>query len=105
MSIYLGKTARQLRETLGMTQRAMAEALGITPVHLCNIENGKSQPSPELLNRYREKWEVDLYVLAWCLQGNTDKLPVGLRDAANVIAEGWQAGLRDKMKRLHALSE
>ena len=44
--IYLGKTARHLRESLGLSQRAAAKQLNISCVHLCNIENNKAMPSP-----------------------------------------------------------
>ena len=49
--IKIGKTARKLREAKGLTQKAAAEALGISQVHLSNIENNKSYPSKELLDR------------------------------------------------------
>lgn len=88
--IHVGKTARHLRETLGLTQRAAANTLGITCVHLCNIENNKSAPSPALLERYRELWNVDLYVLAWCLHGDADRLPKPLRKPMAELAKTWQ---------------
>ena len=88
--IRLGKTARHLRETMGLTQRAAAEALGISCVHLCNVENNKSLPSPALLERFRELWNVDLYVLAWCLHGDADKLPKPLRKPMAELARAWQ---------------
>lgn len=89
--IRLGKTARHLRETLGLTQRAAAEALGISCVHLCNVENDKAVPSPALLERFQELWNVDLYVLAWCLHGDADKLPKPLRKPMAELASAWQA--------------
>ena len=88
--IYLGKTARHLRESLGLTQRAAAKQLDISCVHLCNIENNKSVPSPALLERFRELWNVDLYVLAWCLHGDAGKLPRALRKPMAELARAWQ---------------
>jgi len=88
--IHLGKTARHLRESLGLTQRAAAEQLHITSVHLCNIENNKAMPSPSLLERFRELWNVDLYVLAWCLHGDVEKLPKSLRKPMAELAKAWQ---------------
>src|SRR5262245_11204251 len=92
--IQIGTTARELRELLGITQRAAAIELGISVVHLCNVENNKSQPSPELLDRYCELWGVDLYVMAWCAEGRIDQLPVGLRQPALDLSQAWQARLR-----------
>jgi transcriptional regulator with XRE-family HTH domain len=89
--IPLGKTARHLRESLGLTQRAAAKELDITVVHLCNVENNKAMPSSALLERYRNLWDVDLYVLAWCLHGDSEKLPKGVRKPMAELAKAWQA--------------
>lgn len=87
--IYLGKTARHVREAKGMTQRATAAALDISYVHLSNIENNKSTPSPELLERYRRLWGIDLYILAWCLYGNANELPEPVRGPMRQLAQAW----------------
>ena len=92
--INLGKTARHLRDSLGLTQRAAAKELGISVVHLCNIENDKAVPSPSLLDRYRELWAVDLYMLAWCLHGDVEKLPKAVRKPMAELAKAWQEQLR-----------
>lgn len=91
--IYLGETARHLRESLGLSQRAAAEQLGISCVHLCNIEKNKAMPSPGLLERFRELWNVDLYVLAWCLHGDAERLPKPLRKPMADLAKAWQQQL------------
>jgi len=91
--IHLGETARHLRDSLGLSQRAAAEQLGISCVHLCNIEKNKAMPSPSLLARFRELWDVDLYVLAWCLHGDTKKLPKTLRKPMAELAKAWQQQL------------
>jgi transcriptional regulator with XRE-family HTH domain len=91
--IHIGKTARYLRESLGLTQRAAAEQLNISYVHLCNIENSKAMPSPSLLERFRELWNVDLYVLAWCLHGDAEKLPKALRKPMTELAKAWREQL------------
>jgi transcriptional regulator with XRE-family HTH domain len=91
--IYLGKTVRHLRESLGITQRAAAEQLDVSYVHLCNIENNKAVPSPKLVERFRELWDVDLYVLAWCLHGDVEKLPAALRKPMIELSKAWQKQL------------
>ena len=88
--IKLGKTARYVRESKGLTQRATAQKLGISPVHLSNIENGKANPSPGLLARYRELWNVDLYVLAWCLFGKVEDLPDSVKQPMRELAKAWE---------------
>lgn len=90
MKIHVGEIARELRKTAGLTQRAAADALGVSYVHLCNIENGKSAPSASLLDRCRDLWGVDLYVLAWCRHGDVGNLPTQMRQAASELSKGWQ---------------
>ena len=87
--ISLGNTARQLREKLGLTQREAADVLGISNVHLCNVENDKSEPSTELQDRYLELWGVDLHVLAWCESADTNRLPKNMRAVAAELGELW----------------
>ena len=99
MDVPIGRTARSLRDTLGLTQREMAEALGITTVHLSNIENGKAIPSPALLDKFREVWDIDLYVLAWCQLGDSGKLPERLRNAASDIETTWKRQIEDFISR------
>jgi transcriptional regulator with XRE-family HTH domain len=109
--IYLGKTARHLRESLGLTQRAAAEHLGISCVHLCNIEKNKSIPSPALLDRFRELWDVDLYVLAWCLHGDPNRLPKAIRKPMAELSKAWQGQIdalvtrKNKESRLCSASD
>src|SRR5437588_12244547 len=91
--IHLGKTARYLRERKRMTQVAAADALGITQVHLSNVENNKAVPSPKLLDRYRELWGVDLYILAWSLFGDLNKLPPAVRSPMAALGEAWRKEL------------
>lgn len=93
--IYLGKTAKYVRESKGLTQTEAARQLGITNVHLSNIENNKASPSLELIEKFRKVWNVDLYVLAWCMFGDTDKLPIRLRKLTNDLAQAWKQELKD----------
>ena len=91
--IHLGKTARYLRERQGLTQRQAAGLLQISAVHLSNIENNKAAPSGKLLRRYHELWNIDLYVLAWCLHGDIEALPEPIRGPAQKLAEAWRTKL------------
>lgn len=94
----LGDTARDLRESFGLTQRAAADRLGVSFVHLCNIENDKSRPSPELLGKFRDVFGVDLYIYAWCQRGDLSKLPPGMRDVTKRLTDEW-AKIIEKRKR------
>jgi transcriptional regulator with XRE-family HTH domain len=105
--IMLGNTARHLRVSMGLTQRAAAQKLQVSVVHLCNVENNKSAPSADLLRRYRELWSIDLYVLAWCLHGDTDRLPAAVRKPMRELAKAWKRQLAEKnrMNRKEARSQ
>lgn len=102
--IAVGNAARELRDLLGLSQKDAAEELGITNVHLCNIEKGNSQPSPDLLAKYREAWGVDLYVFAWCQAGSVTELPKPLRSAAQDLAAGWEVQIKKQISKRRAAS-
>lgn len=87
--ISIGATAKRLRDAFGLTQRVAAERLGISNVHLCNVEKNKSTPSTSLLEAYRREFGVDLYVLAWCEQGDAESLPPSVRSAARQLHKAW----------------
>jgi transcriptional regulator with XRE-family HTH domain len=87
--IYVGKTARRVREKHGLMQKEAAALLGITTVHLSNIENNKAMPSAALIDKYQQLWGVDIYVLAWCELGQSSDLPVEVRNAADKLARLW----------------
>lgn len=90
--IPLGETARYVREdVLGMTQQQLAAELEVSSVHVSNIENDKAMPSPRLLAKIREKWQVDLYILAWIRHGDVNWLPVKLRKHARDLQRDFEA--------------
>ncbi len=99
MTIKLGSTARYVRKMHGLKQKTAADRLDISVVHLCNIENNKATPSADLLERYRECWGIDLYVLAWCLHGDVNKLPPAVREPMAAIAKAWQEQLEEVAAR------
>lgn len=99
MDIFLGQTARDLRESLGLTQREAARQLEISHVHLCNVEKNRAAPSQALIDRYRELWGVDLHVMAWCNHGVVNMLPKNLRALASELAEEWQVHVKSLAKR------
>lgn len=90
----IGDTVRLVRKSFGLKQNEAAKQLNISVVHLCNIENNKAKPSPELQDRFREQFKVDLYILTWCLNRDESRLPTGVRDAAQQLADMWLADLK-----------
>lgn len=81
-----------------MSQREAAAKLGISTVHLCNLEKEKTNPSPELLTKYRAVFGVDVYVLAWCLFGDKDLLPPSIQAATERLTKLWLEDTADLVK-------
>ena len=98
--IHVGRTVKEFRETLRLTQHEMAAVLGVTNVHLSNIENNKSFPSQDLIDRFRDRYEVDLYILAWCRDAESGKnVHPAMRKPALLLAKAWEVRLADIVKR------
>ena len=53
------KNLIKLRIDLGLQSKEMAEKLGVTKTKYSNIENGKVEPSIELLFKIQEELGVD----------------------------------------------
>ncbi|KLU01455.1 MULTISPECIES: helix-turn-helix domain-containing protein [Rhodopirellula] len=85
----LGKTARKVRSKLGLSQAKMAKELGISIVQLSKIENDHAMPSPNLIEKYREVANVDLYVMDWCEDPDMTTLPIAVREAAAELRNAW----------------
>jgi len=91
--LKLGNTIKYVREAKGLTQRAAADVLGVSDVHLCNLEHDKARPSADLLKKMQQEWDVDLYVLSWCLHGDIKRLPKAVRRPMGQLAEAWRSEL------------
>ena len=100
--IFVGKAALYLREKLGLTQREAAEKLQISYVHLSNLENDKAAPTRNVLEKFREVWGIDLYVLSWCMAGDHKKLPLPFRDPAKKLTEAWKKHIEELLTRTDA---
>jgi len=56
----IGRALRVMRVLNDFTGKDMAESLGICTTYLYDIENGKENPSTELLQKYADAFEVKL---------------------------------------------
>jgi transcriptional regulator with XRE-family HTH domain len=93
----LGRTARHVRERLGMTQRAAAEALGVSSVHLSNVERGVTPPSASLIARFTDVYGIDIYVLSYC-EGKHSDDPEVVRQARETLGEALRRQLGGLVK-------
>lgn len=53
-------TLKKLRNIYGLKASEMSTKLGISPSYLSEIENGKKQPSLELLEKYSSVFDIKL---------------------------------------------
>lgn len=53
------KNLIKLRVDLGLKSKEMAKKLGISPTKYSNIENGKVEPSIDLLYKFQELFGID----------------------------------------------
>src|ERR1700677_489429 len=90
MPISLGKAAKSLRGELNLSMRQAALELGISHVHLCNIENEKASPSPEMLEKFHDAWGIDLYMYALAFFPDDRKRPKGVESPMNALKAVWK---------------
>ena len=64
VSKKLGKRIQRLRKETGYTsQESFAEALGLSRTHIGHIEQGRKNPSMEVLVKMAKKLKIDLSTL------------------------------------------
>jgi transcriptional regulator with XRE-family HTH domain len=99
MPICLGRAAQDLRSQLGLSLRQAAVELGISYAYLCNVENGKSSPSPEVIEKFHDAWGVDLYMYAVAFHSEERKVPHGLQGPLRVLAKGWKRHIKEVLRQ------
>lgn len=60
----LSELLRELREERGASLRAAAKDLGVDPSYLSRLERGEKPPSPQLLRKAADYYEVSPEALA-----------------------------------------
>ena len=97
MSINLGNAARDLRSRLGLSMRDAASQLGMSYAHLCNIENGKASPSPEIIEKFHDAWGIDLYMFAIVFHSDDRRTPKALRKPVMALESAWKKHIELKL--------
>lgn len=102
MPISLGKAAQQLRNRLDLSLRDAAAELGVSYTHLCNIENGKASPSPEMLEKFHDAWGIDVYMYALAFFPEDREVPGPLKGPLKALEAACkrhiEALLRERTK-------
>jgi transcriptional regulator with XRE-family HTH domain len=97
--INLCDAARELRNRLGLSVRKAAGELGISYVHLSNIENSKVSPSPEIIDRFRQAWGIDLYIFAVCKFSDLEEFPERVARPLERLKVAWEREIDDLIER------
>lgn len=98
----IGKKIKQLRKRLSLTQDTLAESVQISPKYLSNIEQGKENPTLDILIRLSTELKVDIgEVFAFEQDALTGE---GLREkAAQLLKEASDEQLRTTIRVLQAV--
>ncbi len=93
--INLCDAARELRSRIGLSVRKAADELGMSYVHLSNIENQKVSPSPEVIDRFRQAWGIDLYMFAVCKFSDLEEYPERVARPLERLRAAWEREIDD----------
>lgn len=61
----VGQSLKGLRQACGLTQRALAERLGVSSNYLSMVENGRREPSLDLMTEAARALNVPAACLFW----------------------------------------
>lgn len=61
--MYAGQIIKLIRTVEGLAQGTLAKKLKVTRAYLCQIENGRKQPSLSFLKRFSQQFNVPLPLL------------------------------------------
>ena len=59
----IGKRLRELREANGLSQKDIEDRTGLLRIYVSHVENGHSTPTLEVLERWAEALDMELYQL------------------------------------------
>lgn len=84
-----GQIIRLIRTADGLAQGALAERLNVSRTYLCQVENGRKQPSLSFLKNFSQQFSVPLPLLflGEQMQSPNDEILAELREIfAKVLA-------------------
>lgn len=70
--MYAGQIIKLIRTVEGLAQGTLAERLNVTRSYLCQIENGRKQPSLSFLRNFSKQFRVPLPLLVLGEQEHND---------------------------------
>jgi transcriptional regulator with XRE-family HTH domain len=97
--INLSNAVRELRSRLDLSVREAAKELGISYVHLSKIENGHTSPSPEVIDKFRSAWGIDLYMFAVCNFADPNAFPESVTAPLERLRSAWEREIKTIIRR------
>ena len=99
--LTLAERVKALRTAKNMGIRELGRAVDVTGMHISNIEKGKSQPSPELMQKIAKALDANVDELLYLadqvdpevvevIHNNPYAIPTFLRSAKNLTPEQWE---------------
>ena len=81
---FFGNRIKELRTKNKLTQFELAEAVGIDAKHLSHIETGRSFPKAVLIEKFAEKFDVDLnYLFDFPIEKSREEINVLLSKSSD----------------------
>lgn len=93
----MGRRIRQARQEKSLTQEKLAEAVGVNPTHISHIENGKGQPSLEVILKIINRLEIEPN---WVFCGSVETTKATLLKETEMIFEDCDSRQVRKLNRL-----
>ena len=82
----IGKRLRALRKAKGLSQRDIEDRTGLPKAYVSIVENGRTTPTLQMLERWAEALDVELYQLFIVRPGqpeaaeSPERIPVGAQE-------------------------
>ena len=93
----IGKRIREARQEKALTQEKVAEAVGVNPTHISHIENGKAQPSLEVVLKIVYHLGIEPN---WVFCGSVETTKATLLKETEMIFAGCSTDQIRKMNRM-----
>ena len=91
------KRIREARQEKALTQEKVAEAVGVNPTHISHIENGKAQPSLEVVLKIVDHLGIEPN---WVFCGSVETTKATLLKETEMIFAGCSTDQIRKMNRM-----
>jgi len=97
------KAIKLWRYALGWSQKRAAQELGVSQGWWSYNETGRGEFSLRFIERFRQVSGIDVYVLAYALYADLDKLPPRVRELTQQLGEEWSRQVEIMRRCKHRL--